>query len=82
MTGAEALIQQGIEQGIEQGIKQGVVRAKQAAVLKLLWHQFTDVPQSIVNEISEIEDVRLLDILFEQALNATALSDIELPNSA
>ena len=76
MTGAEALIQQ----GIEQGIKQGAIRAKQAAVLKLLWHQFTDVPQSVVNEISEIEDVRLLDILFEQVLNATELSDIELPN--
>ncbi len=76
MTGAEALIQQGIEQGIEQG----VILEKQAAVLKLLQHHFTDIPQSVVDGISEIEELKFLDLLFEQVLNASALSDIELPD--
>ncbi len=89
MTGAEALIQQGIEQGIEKGIEQGIekgieqgiekgeIRAKQVAVLKLLRYQFTDVPESVINQVSEIEDLTLLDMLFEQILEANSLDDIE-----
>ena len=71
MTGAEALIQQGIEQGR--------VDEKRSAVIKLLRHQFPDVSEPFVNEISAIEELSLLDTLFEQTLAATTLNDIQVP---
>jgi predicted transposase YdaD len=95
LTGAEALIEQGIEQGkaegieqgkaegIEQGktegIEQGEIRAKQAAVIRLLRFQFPEVSDAVIDDIRTIADLSHLDTLFEQVLAATTLDDIDLP---
>ena len=72
MTGAEALIQQGLEQGR--------IDEKQEAVLRLMQLRFTEVSEAVVNEINGIEDLTLLDALFEEVFNAETFEDIVLPN--
>ena len=88
MTGAEALIQQGkkqglkqgLEQGLEQGHEQGKIDEKQAAILRLIRLRFTEVSDAVVNEINRIEDLTLLDTLFDDVYHAESFEDIVLPN--
>lgn len=76
MTGAEALI----EQGKAQGLEQGKIDEKQEAVLRLMRLRFTEVSDVVVNEVNGIEDLTLLDALFEEVFNAETIEDIVLPN--
>ena len=97
MTGIEALIQQGLEQGkaeileqgkaegLEQGkaegLEQGRIYEKRTAVLKLVRHRFADISDTILNEISDIEDLVCLDNLFDQVLTAESFEDIDFSNN-
>ena len=74
MTGAEALI--------EQGIGQGRIDAKQADVIKLLLRRFPHLPEAVTNEIGEIQDLIRLDSFFEQILAAHSLDDIDISNKS
>ena len=65
---------------IEQGIKQGERRAKQEVLLKLLRFRFGSVPESMTNEITLIRSLSRLDLLFEKAMTAWALGEIDLQN--
>ena len=76
--GVERGIEQGIERGIEQGIEQGAAQAKQAALLKLLQSRFYPVPENVINRITLIHNLFILDSLFERALNAETLDEIAL----
>ena len=69
--------EQGIAQGIEQGIEQGQVLAKRDAVLKLLQRYFGDIPESLVSHITAIHHISQLDELFEKAIAAETLDDID-----
>ncbi len=91
-TTAEFLIEQGkakgkaegIEQGKAEGIEQGKVEGKaegkaegkQDAVLKLLQLRFQNVPETFSREISNIQNLPLLDTLLEQAMTAQSLEEI------
>lgn len=77
MTGAEALIQQGIEQEKTQRIND-----KRTGILKILQHRYVDVSEAVVNEINKIDDLTHLDDLFDQALTADSLEDIDLSNNS
>ncbi len=79
-TMAEHLIERGKEQGIEQGIEQGETRAKQEALLKLLRFRFDSVPESVTNQITLIQSLSRLDLLFEKVLTAQTLDEIDLQN--
>lgn len=95
-TMAELLIEKGIEQGnqlaiqlglelvieegIEQGIEQGKIQAKQAIILKVLRFRFDAVPDSFSSEINSIRNLPRLDALFEKALTAKTLDEIDLQN--
>ncbi len=89
MTGIEALLQEGKEtfiqqgkaEGIEQGIEQGRIYEKRTAVLKLVRHRFADISDSILNEISGIDDLVCLDDLFDQILTAETFEDIDFSNN-
>ena len=70
-------MEQGIEQGMERGIEQGQVLAKRDAVLKLLRRRFGDVPESLVSHITALHHISQLDALFEKALEAERLADID-----
>ena len=76
--GVERGIEQGIERGTEQGIEQGTAQAKQAALLKLLQSRFYPVPENVINRITLIHNLFILDSLFESALNAETLDEIAL----
>ena len=78
---AEVLIERGKAVGIEQGIEQGEIRAKQAAILKLMQLRFDTVPEVVVNEINAIGSRSRLDSLFEEVLAVEKLDEIDLQNN-
>ena len=69
--------EEGREKGKEEGREQGETRAKQTALLKLLHHQFQSVPETVTTRIHSLRDPAHLDTLFEKALNAEHLQDID-----
>ncbi len=79
-TMAEHLIEKGKAYGIAQGIEQGRIQAKQANILKVLRHRFDAVPDSFSSEINSIRNLPRLDALFEKALTAKTLDEIDLQN--
>ena len=66
-----------IQRGIEQGIEQGEIRAKRDAVLKLLQRQLGQIPKSLANRINAIQKLSQLDALFEKALVAKSLEEMD-----
>ena len=85
MTGAEALIQQGKTEGLQQGIEkgkaegleQGRIDEKRIDVLKLVCHRFSGISDTVLDEISGIDDLVRLDDLFDQLLTAESFDDID-----
>ena len=68
------------ERLIEQGIEQGETQAKQEVILKILRFRFDVVPESMTNEITSIQSLPRLDLLFEKAMTAQTLDEIDLQN--
>ena len=62
---------------IEQGAERGEAQAKREAVLKLLQFRFDTVPESVSRRISTMRSLSRLDSLFEDALAAQTLDDID-----
>ena len=83
-TMAEYLIQQGKEEGEKsgekRGEKRGETRAKRESLLKLLELRFDTVPEPIISKISAISSLSRLDSLFEQAVTAQMLDEIDWEN--
>jgi predicted transposase YdaD len=87
-TMAEHLVEQGKVQGKAEGRAEGKAEGraegraeeKQAAVLKLLRLRFESVPESVINQISLIQSFSRLDALFEKALTARTLDEIDVQN--
>ena len=73
----ENMFQSMAEVTFQQGIEQGETRAKQMALLKLLHHRFQSVPEAIITQIHALHSPSHLDTLFEKALNAENLEDID-----
>ena len=68
MTGAEALIQQGLEQG--------EIQTKREVLLNLLGHRIGNIPDTVAKRVSRIRSHTRLDSLLEQAATAEKLDDI------
>ena len=68
---------QGFERGDAQGFERGAVQAKQEALLKLLQSRFNTVPDTINERITVIRDISRLGSLFDKALNAETLEEID-----
>ena len=77
MTGAEALIQQGLEQGKAEGLEQGRINEKRTDVLKIVRYRFAEKSDTVLNEITAIDDLGHLDELFDQVLTAETFEDID-----
>ena len=73
----ETMFQSMAEVTFQQGIEQGETRAKRIALLKLLQHQFQDIPEAVITQIHAIRSPVYLDTLFEKVLTAARLEDIE-----
>ena len=76
--GIQLAIQLGIELSVAQGIEQGRMQVKQADILKVLRLRFHAVPESLASEINSIRNLPRLDALFEQAVTAKTLDEINL----
>lgn len=81
LSTAEMLEKRGIEQGRKQGREEGGINAMQTSILELLQHQFGIIPETIINQIKEIQNLQLLDTIFKQALTAATINDINLPRT-
>ena len=77
---AQTMAEHLVEQGKVQGKAEGRAEEKQAAVLKLLRLRFESVPESVTNQISLIQSFSRLDALFEKALTARTLDEIDVQN--
>ena len=62
---------------IEEGERRGETQAKREAVLKLLRLRFDTVPESVTSRITSIRSLSRLDSLFEKAVIAQTLDDID-----
>ena len=65
------------QQGVEQGLEQGQVRAKREAIITFLQHRFTRIPEPLRNTINATENIFEFNTLFESALAAQTLDDID-----
>lgn len=69
-----------IQRGIEQGIEQGTVRATRDRLFAILRLKFPSVPQELLKQIEQIEQiagVEQLKLLIEQAVCAGTLEEFE-----
>ena len=62
----------------ESFIEEGIARGKREAVLRLLRRQFPDIPEPIVQRITAINSISALDVLFDQAMTAESLDDLQI----
>ena len=62
---------------IRQGLEQGQIRAKREAIFTFLQHRFTRIPEPIRNTINATENIAELNTLFEKALAAQTLDDMD-----
>ncbi len=69
--------EQGLAQGLEQGLEQGLVQARREGILKALASRRLDPTPALVERLAEVEDPALLDVLFDVALRATTLAEVE-----
>ncbi len=69
----EAVIQRGRQQGIEEGR----INEKRTDVLKIVQYRFAEKSDTVLNEISAIDDLAHLDDLFDQVLTAETFEDID-----
>lgn len=76
-TMAQTMAQYLIEQGEKRGEKRGETNARREDILKLLRLRFDSVPESVINKISAIRSLSRLDALFESAVTAQTLDDID-----
>ena len=61
----------------QQGLEQGQIRAKREAIFMFLQHRFTRIPEPLRNTINATENIAELNTLFESALAAQTLDDID-----
>ena len=76
-TMAQLVFERGDAQGFERGREDGAAQAKQEALLKLLQSRFNAVPDTINERITVIRDISRLGSLFDKALNAETLEEID-----
>ena len=65
---------------VEHHFERGRIAEKQSDVLKVLRHRFDTLPESLSGEIASIRRLSRLDALFEEALTAKTLDEIDLQN--
>ena len=72
-----SVIQHFLQQGLEQGLEQGRINEKRTAVLKIVRYRFAEKSDTVLNEITAIDDLDHLDDLFDQVLTAETFEDID-----
>ena len=76
-TMAQTMAQYLIEQGEKRGEKRGETNAKREDILKLLRLRFDPIPESVTRKIGSMRSLSRLDALFEAAVTAQTLDDID-----
>ena len=76
-TMAQTMAEYLMEQGERRGERRGETHAKREAVLKLLRFRFNTVPEFVTSRITSTQNLSRLDALFEAALTAQTIDDID-----
>ena len=80
-TIAESLaksIEPNLAHGVKLGIEQGKILAKQENILKVIYSRFRSIPDPVKNKIKLIHDISRLDTVFDKALTAETIDEIEV----
>ena len=77
---AEQTFQQGEERGERRGERRGEMRAQRKATLRVLQQRFGNVPEALVRKINAMRSIARLDAIFNKALEAETLEDIDWEN--
>ena len=62
---------------IEQGKAEGIIEGKQTAILQLLRIRFQNVPETLSDRITSIQNLSHLDTLLERVMTAQSLDDLQ-----
>jgi ElaB/YqjD/DUF883 family membrane-anchored ribosome-binding protein len=76
-TMAQTMAEYLVEQGERRGERLGTLRAKREYTLQVLQSRFDSVPESVIRKIRSIRSFSRLDAIFEKAITATTLDEIE-----
>ncbi len=68
---------EGLEEGKAEGLEEGRINEKRTGVLKIVHYRFADKSDTVLNEITAINDLDHLDELFDQVLTAETFEDID-----
>ena len=74
---AQTMAEYLIQQGEARGEKRGEMRARRDSILKLVEMRFNEVPQPLAQRIARIRSIKRLDMLFEEAIAAERIEDID-----
>ena len=66
-----------IQHFLQQGLEQGRINEKRTDVLKIARYRFSENSDTVLNEITAINDLVHLDDLFDQILTAETFEDID-----
>ena len=77
-TMAQVLEARGEAKGEAKGIALGMISAKQNDIIKLLRLRFEYISEDIVKRIKSINQIDRLDAIFERAVTAKTINDIEI----
>jgi len=74
---AQTIAEHFIQEGEVRGERRGKLEAKREDILRLLQFRFDDIPPAVVKKVKSIRRIDRLDALFERALTAKSISEIE-----
>ncbi len=73
---------EGLEEGKAEGLEEGRINEKRTGVLKIVHYRFADKSDTVLNEITAINDLDHLDELFDQVLTAETFEDIDFSKNS
>jgi predicted transposase/invertase (TIGR01784 family) len=77
-TMSQVLQERGEAIGEARGIEKGTIETKQDTIIKLMRLKFESVPEILVKNVKSINKVDQLDAIFERAVIAKTINDVEI----
>ncbi len=77
-TIAEALIEEGFVKGVAEGRAEGELHANREILRRLLIRKFTDLPETVLQQIEGCADLQRLKAAIDRVLEVKSLDEFNL----
>jgi flagellar biosynthesis/type III secretory pathway protein FliH len=77
-TIAQELIAQGLQEGRAEGLREGELRTQRANIKQVLRIRFGSIAAELEQRLEQIQQVEVLQQIFEQALKIQSLDELQL----